>query len=296
MQETWVWSLGWEDPLETGMATTPVFLPGESHGQRSLEGYSPPGCEELDTTYSYHFHFHLVRVVSGDLSSSEGIRQWFFPHGWAWNSHSKWKTNWQPPCLFTHSLLTSPLSDPPLASLGWINAFSVLCDVLHEEVVDKTQQGAHGKVPAGMGFGWVGICLLGVRGEEVEIISGLKTQFLGFPLPQGWGGVGVWVWVWSLWSLAGELRSSLLHEQRRKETKKTLSSTRPVVNRSALQGPTRRVSLSLWAQRFHFRVSSLSDPLILSLSFLLFCWFIHCYRRFEGCLKTSKYPTLPCPL
>ena len=28
-------------PLEKGMATTPVFLPGKSHGQRSLEGYSP---------------------------------------------------------------------------------------------------------------------------------------------------------------------------------------------------------------------------------------------------------------
>ena len=30
MQETWVRSLGWEDPLEEGMATHPVFLPGES--------------------------------------------------------------------------------------------------------------------------------------------------------------------------------------------------------------------------------------------------------------------------
>ena len=60
------------------MATTPVFLPGESHGQRSLEGYSPSGCEELDMTYNYHFH--LVRVVSGDLSSSEGIND-FFPTG-----------------------------------------------------------------------------------------------------------------------------------------------------------------------------------------------------------------------
>ena len=30
LQETWVRSLGWEDPLEKGMATTPVFLPGES--------------------------------------------------------------------------------------------------------------------------------------------------------------------------------------------------------------------------------------------------------------------------
>ena len=29
---------------------TPVFLPGESHGQRSLEGYSPWGRKELDTT------------------------------------------------------------------------------------------------------------------------------------------------------------------------------------------------------------------------------------------------------
>ena len=29
---------------------TPVFLSGESHGQRSLVGYSPWGCKELDTT------------------------------------------------------------------------------------------------------------------------------------------------------------------------------------------------------------------------------------------------------
>ena len=40
-QEMWVRSLGWEDPLEKGMEPTPVFLPGESHGQRSLVGYSP---------------------------------------------------------------------------------------------------------------------------------------------------------------------------------------------------------------------------------------------------------------
>ena len=29
---------------------TPVFLPGESHGQRSLVGYHPQGCKELDMT------------------------------------------------------------------------------------------------------------------------------------------------------------------------------------------------------------------------------------------------------
>ena len=30
--------------------STPVFLPGKSHAQRSLVGYSPWGCEELDMT------------------------------------------------------------------------------------------------------------------------------------------------------------------------------------------------------------------------------------------------------
>ena len=39
VQGAWVRSLGWEDPLEKGMAT-PVLLPGESHGQRSLAGRS----------------------------------------------------------------------------------------------------------------------------------------------------------------------------------------------------------------------------------------------------------------
>ena len=50
MQEIQVQSLGQEDPLEEGMATTPVFLPGESHRQRSLAGYCPWGRKEPDTT------------------------------------------------------------------------------------------------------------------------------------------------------------------------------------------------------------------------------------------------------
>ena len=41
MQETWVRFLSLEDPLEKEMATSPVRLPGNSHGQRSLAGYSP---------------------------------------------------------------------------------------------------------------------------------------------------------------------------------------------------------------------------------------------------------------
>jgi len=41
MQETQVQFLGQEDPLEKEWHPTPVFLPGESHGQRTLAGYSP---------------------------------------------------------------------------------------------------------------------------------------------------------------------------------------------------------------------------------------------------------------
>ena len=50
IQETSVQSLGWEDPLEKEMGTHPVFLPGESHGQRSLVGYSPWGGKEMNMT------------------------------------------------------------------------------------------------------------------------------------------------------------------------------------------------------------------------------------------------------
>ena len=39
IQETQVQFLAWENPLEKRMATHPVFLPGESHGERSLAGY-----------------------------------------------------------------------------------------------------------------------------------------------------------------------------------------------------------------------------------------------------------------
>ena len=50
LQETQVRSLGQEGPWKRAWQPTPVFLPGESHGQRILVGYSPGGHQELDTT------------------------------------------------------------------------------------------------------------------------------------------------------------------------------------------------------------------------------------------------------
>ena len=44
--DPWVSKMSWRRAWQP----TPVFLPGESRGQRGLEGYSPWGCKELDTT------------------------------------------------------------------------------------------------------------------------------------------------------------------------------------------------------------------------------------------------------
>ena len=50
MYETLVPSMIGKIPWRRKWEPTPVFLPGESHGQRSLEGYSPWSCKESDTT------------------------------------------------------------------------------------------------------------------------------------------------------------------------------------------------------------------------------------------------------
>ena len=42
----WIGEIPWRRKCQSA----PVFLPEKSHGQRSLEGYSPKGCKELDTT------------------------------------------------------------------------------------------------------------------------------------------------------------------------------------------------------------------------------------------------------
>ena len=64
------------DPWRRGWLPTPVFLPAESHGQRSLESYSPWGRKELDTTEQLtHTHTHGQRSL---------VR-----HNWATNTHTQ---------------------------------------------------------------------------------------------------------------------------------------------------------------------------------------------------------------
>ena len=66
--------------LEKAMATwrrqwqpTPVFLPGESHGQQSLASYSPWGRKESDTTERLT-HTHVIRRAELACTDSETLR------------------------------------------------------------------------------------------------------------------------------------------------------------------------------------------------------------------------------
>ena len=50
----WVGKIPWR----RAWLPTPIFLPAEFRGQRSLTGYSPWGCKELDTTECARVHTH----------------------------------------------------------------------------------------------------------------------------------------------------------------------------------------------------------------------------------------------
>ena len=58
--DPWVGKIPWRRSWQA----TPVFLPGESHGQSSLAGYSLWGCKELDTTEAtQHTHMHTYAYL-----------------------------------------------------------------------------------------------------------------------------------------------------------------------------------------------------------------------------------------
>ena len=64
----------------TGEVPTPVFLPGKSHGWRSLAGYSPGGGKVSDTTDWLHFHFPVLCSWSGTgCVLQPRVRSW---HPW----------------------------------------------------------------------------------------------------------------------------------------------------------------------------------------------------------------------
>ena len=58
--DPWIRKIPWRRKWHS----TLIFLPGESHGQRNLAGYSPWGCKELDTTEQLNTHTHFFDIFS----------------------------------------------------------------------------------------------------------------------------------------------------------------------------------------------------------------------------------------
>ena len=64
MQETWVRSLCWKIPWRREWQPTPIFLPGEFYGQRSLVGCSPWGRKEPMTGHDWATNTHPVLFLT----------------------------------------------------------------------------------------------------------------------------------------------------------------------------------------------------------------------------------------
>ena len=89
IQETWVQPLGWEDPLEKGMATHSSVLAREIPW--SLVDYSPWGCKELDT-------MDVSLSELRELVMESCCDSWSRRVGHDWATELNWATN-----IFTFS-------------------------------------------------------------------------------------------------------------------------------------------------------------------------------------------------
>ena len=86
MQETRVQSRVWEDLWRKKWQPTPVFLPGEFQGQRSLVGYSPWGCKESDTTewltpsLSIHVYLQICAIYTCICNCIDTLHIYIYTH------------------------------------------------------------------------------------------------------------------------------------------------------------------------------------------------------------------------
>ena len=97
MRENWVCSLGWEDTWRREQLSTPVFLPGEFHGQRSLAGdIQPKGSQSWTWLSDFQFYFQVVLIVKNLPASAGDIRD----AGWSLGREDPWRRAWQPTPVF----------------------------------------------------------------------------------------------------------------------------------------------------------------------------------------------------
>jgi len=104
MQETWVWSLGWEAPLEEEMTTHSIFLPGkipwtEDIGLQSLTWLNNWACNGKPLQHSC-----LENPMDGGGSRLQSMGSLRVGHDWATSlslfTFMHWRRKWQPTPVF----------------------------------------------------------------------------------------------------------------------------------------------------------------------------------------------------
>ena len=116
MWETWVRSLGWEDPCRRKRLPTPVFWPGEFHRQRSMTGYIVHGVAKSynwATFTSFHFPYPHYYVYSFPFS-----------HLSLWCHEISSPSRWKPRGLQSYFLIQS------IHKLYWLHLQNVLQPIL----------------------------------------------------------------------------------------------------------------------------------------------------------------------
>ena len=103
---------------------TPVFLPGKSHGHRSLAGYSPWGCKAFDTTerLSVHAHTHTLFTVESRLPFSV---KWQSRH----SEKSCWKQNTQKWLIIDRKHLLKSIANKICNQLFKVKIIIMYCGV-----------------------------------------------------------------------------------------------------------------------------------------------------------------------
>ena len=119
MWEIWVRSLHWEDLRRREWQPTPLFLPGEFHGQRSLVGYSPRCCQESDK--HVHFQTQMSNTESPVFLPKSTLPRAFFilvngNHSFGYLSPKPWshtRQNHASSVFKIHSQSNNHFSPPP---------------------------------------------------------------------------------------------------------------------------------------------------------------------------------------
>ena len=214
VQKTWVWCLGWEDPLEKEMATCSSIRAWRISWTEELVGYSPRSHKELIPEQCSHM-LSLKLIVFSIMYSWTNKTCPSRHESQSWNNGNC--------CFCSVARLCPTLCDP------WMPGFSVLHYLLEfaEIHVHWLSQWCYLTISSSAAlFSFCLLCfpasgsfpvsLLFSSGGQSRVIEELWSNHSGTFLAVQWLVSVLPLWATWVWSLVTELGSCMLHDQKKK--------------------------------------------------------------------------------